>query len=62
MAIYKKRVELIIILLLMLLLSIVWIWYGIRLKEIEQQKGGAYIFESKQTCSKPVINHQKIML
>jgi 4-hydroxybenzoate polyprenyltransferase len=40
----KKRVELIIILLLVLLISAIWIWYGIRLKEIEQQKEGAYIF------------------
>lgn len=38
MAIPKKRVELIIILLFLLLLSGIWIWYGLRLKEIEQKK------------------------
>ncbi len=38
MAISKKRVELIIILLFILLLSAIWIWYGLRLKEIDQKK------------------------
>lgn len=38
MAVPKKRVELIIILLLLLLLSGIWIWYGMRLKEIDQKK------------------------
>lgn len=41
MAISKKRVELIIILLFILLLSAIWIWYGLRLKEIDQKKKDA---------------------
>jgi hypothetical protein len=38
MAISKKRVELIIILLFILLASIIWVWYGVQLKKIEQQE------------------------
>lgn len=34
----KRRGELIIILLLLLLFAIIWIWYGMELKEIEQKK------------------------
>jgi uncharacterized membrane protein affecting hemolysin expression len=42
MSISRKRVELIIVLLFLILLSIVWVWYGMKLKQIDQKKEDAH--------------------
>ncbi len=48
MEISKKRGELIIVLLFLILLSIIWVWYGMKLKEIDQRKKDAlFLTETK---------------
>lgn len=34
----KRNLQLILILLLLILLSAVWVWYGVQLKKIEEEK------------------------
>lgn len=46
---YKRKGELVIVLLFLLLLSLVWVWFGVRLKEIEQKRKDNYGLEKTAT-------------
>lgn len=49
---FKRRGELLIILFSLLLLLLVWLWFDMRLKAIEQKKKGDYAMMSTMalTC------------